>query len=158
MAGAAAGGGAASRYSSAGDSVRCSLTYVRETGKRQAHYRGARPAGATDAAPAYATVTVGVRDARVKHGGVGFASHGFELVDHPTALSSADFKEREELVRTVYYREISDLIKSVTGASEVRCFHHMLRDARLKPGASAGDKVQGTAPLVHCDYTVHTAT
>ncbi|HVL35746.1 MAG TPA: CmcJ/NvfI family oxidoreductase [Burkholderiales bacterium] len=74
--------------------------------------------------------------------------HGFELVEHRTAVR--DFFDPQELQR-VYYPEVEALVKARTGAARVVVFDHTLR---------SGDEAEREARLVrepvlqaHNDYT-----
>ena len=73
---------------------------------------------------------------------------GFVFVPHATEV--ADFFDVEQL-RSVYYREVQDLIRKTAGASRVVVFDHTLR---------SGDEAQREAKLIrepvlsaHNDYT-----
>ena len=74
--------------------------------------------------------------------------HGFEFVDHPTKMK--DFLDADEL-KSVYYKEVEELIKAVSGAERVVIFDHTLRH---------GDQTTREEKLlrepvfsVHNDYT-----
>ncbi len=77
---------------------------------------------------------------------------GFQLLSHKSAVK--DFWDEDEIKR-VYYPESIDLLKRVTGASEVRVFDHTLRRRVL------GENDRSTAPgvprqpanRVHVDQT-----
>jgi hypothetical protein len=80
-----------------------------------------------------------------------FESHGFELVDHMTTLSHANFLESDETkIKQVYYNELAEFVKVRLGASHVVPFHHKIRSA----DASHGEQPAGVA---HADYTVKQA-
>src|SRR3970282_1141504 len=73
---------------------------------------------------------------------------GFVFVEHKTKV--ADFFDAEQL-KTVYYPEVEELIKSASGASRVVIFDHTLR---------SGDEAEREARLIrepvlsaHNDYT-----
>lgn len=92
--------------------------------------------------------TMPVFDGRKLRGEFDIEVHGFEFVDHPTAMK--DFFDKDEL-RSVYYREGEELVKAVTGAKRVHVFDHTLR---------SGDEDERNAKLirepvtrVHNDYT-----
>jgi len=75
-------------------------------------------------------------------------THGFELVEHRTAMQS--FFDAQEL-KGVYYPEVERLIKACAGAARVVVFDHTLR---------SGDEAEREARLVrepvlqaHNDYT-----
>ena len=74
--------------------------------------------------------------------------HGFRFVDHPTEVQ--DFYNLDEL-KSVYFREVEQLIKRTSGASRVVIFDHTIR---------SGDKYEREKRLlrepvhrVHNDYT-----
>lgn len=80
-------------------------------------------------------------------------SLGFMLQSHTSDIQNFfAVRQMEGQERKAYYREMADLAKSVTGASEARVFNHFLRSPRL-----AKEKVDGVdgfyAPAVHNDYT-----
>ncbi|MBD2139113.1 hypothetical protein H6F32_16390 [Anabaena sp. FACHB-1237] len=52
---------------------------------------------------------------------------GFALIEHHTKVGN--FYDEEE-VRNVYYPEAEQLLKAVTGASQVIIFDHTLRNAQ----------------------------
>jgi len=91
---------------------------------------------------------VEIRNGRPLAGGFSLDENGFEFVRHPTRV--ADFFDAGEL-KTVYYPEVEQLIKDVSGASRVVVFDHTLR---------SGDEAEREARLVrepvlsvHNDYT-----
>jgi len=91
---------------------------------------------------------VEIRNGRPLAGGFSLDENGFEFVRHLTRV--ADFFDADQL-KTVYYPEIEQLIKDVSGASRVVVFDHTLR---------SGDEAEREARLVrepvlsvHNDYT-----
>ena len=89
-----------------------------------------------------------VRDGRPLIGEFSLDKHGFEFVEHKTRVG--DFFDEQQL-KSVYYPEVEQLIKKVSGASRVVLFDHTLR---------TGDKVEQKARLIrepvlsaHNDYT-----
>src|SRR5436190_15283331 len=80
--------------------------------------------------------------------GLGLEKNGFVLVPHATAMK--DFFDAGEL-ESVYYREVEELVKKVSGARRVVVFDHTLR---------SGDEAEREARLIrepvlsaHNDYT-----
>ena len=65
-----------------------------------------------------------IEDGRALKGEFQFDRHGFVFVDHKTAMK--DFFDEQEL-KSVYYREVEELIKKVSGAKRVVLFDHTLR-------------------------------
>lgn len=91
---------------------------------------------------------VRVRDGRPLADSFTLDAHGFEFVEHRTAVR--DFFDAGEL-KSVYYAELERLVKQVSGASRVVVFDHTLR---------SGDEAEREArqlrePVlsVHNDYT-----
>jgi hypothetical protein len=91
---------------------------------------------------------VEIRNGRPLAGRFSLDGNGFEFVRHPTRV--VDFFDADEL-RTVYYPEVEQLIKDVSGAARVVVFDHTLR---------SGDAAEREARLVrepvlsvHNDYT-----
>src|SRR5260221_11756362 len=91
--------------------------------------------------------TVAIADGR-QASGLDLEKNGFVLVPHPTAMKN--FFEPDEL-KAVYYREVEELVKRVSGAKRVVVFDHTLR---------SGDEAEREAKLIrepvlsaHNDYT-----
>ncbi len=91
---------------------------------------------------------VEVRDGRPLAHTFNLDENGFTFLTHKTAMQ--DFLDPEELKR-VYYPEVSQLIKKVSGASRVHVFDHTLR---------SGNEAEREAKLLrepvlsaHNDYT-----
>jgi len=91
---------------------------------------------------------VEIRNGRPLAGGLSLDENGFEFVRHATRV--ADFFDAAEL-KAVYYPEVEQLIKDVSGAVRVVVFDHTLR---------SGDAAEREARLVrepvlsvHNDYT-----
>ena len=92
--------------------------------------------------------TMSVLDGRSLIGELALDKNGFVLVDHDTAVQ--DFFDERQL-KSMYYPELEQLIKEVSGASRVVIFDHTLR---------SGDESEREAKLVrepvlsaHNDYT-----
>ena len=92
--------------------------------------------------------TIAIADGRPVADRLSLEAEGFELCVHDTAVSN--FYDDKQ-VRTVYYPEIEQLLKTATGASRVVVFDHTLRiedDAHRDARA-----VRGPVHTVHNDYT-----
>jgi hypothetical protein len=72
--------------------------------------------------------------------------HGFERRSHPTAVT--EFSD-EEQIRTVYYREAEQIIRTATGAEKVVIFDHTLRSS----ADSRPDTTREPVRVVHNDQT-----
>ncbi len=102
----------------------------------------------TAAAGAFEWHTIAIADGRPITDRLSLEAEGFELRRHDTAVSN--FYD-DELVRTVYYPEVEQLLKAATGASRVVVFDHTLRledDAHRDALAE-----RGPVHAVHNDYT-----
>jgi hypothetical protein len=91
---------------------------------------------------------VPIRDARRLDPPPSLDREGFALARHVTAVE--DLYD-EKAVKGVYYREVEELVKKVTGASRVLAFDHNLRCATRAERGDSG--VQGPVRYAHNDYT-----
>ncbi len=132
----------------AGIAVPAALTYAVDTGEKIVNETmgdgdmSRRRRGAT------ADHVVEIRDGRPLSGQFALDVQGFEFVEHPTAVK--DFFDDDEL-KSVYYREVAELVGERTGARRVHVFDHTLR---------SGDEdvrnerlVREPVDRVHNDYT-----
>jgi hypothetical protein len=89
-----------------------------------------------------------IRDGRPLRDRFKLEEHGFEFIDHKTAVT--DFYDEDQL-RSVYYPEIEQIVKDRTGASRVVIFDHTLRaaDEAMRETTVA----RQTVKLAHNDYT-----
>jgi hypothetical protein len=92
--------------------------------------------------------TIAIADGRPVADRLSLEEEGFELRVHDTAVSN--FYDDEQ-VRTVYYPEIEQLLKTATGASRVVVFDHTLRIEDDAHRDARG--VRGPVHTVHNDYT-----
>lgn len=91
---------------------------------------------------------VTIRDGRPLRGKFTLEEHGFEFIDHETAVE--DFFDADQL-KSVYYPEIERLVKDRTGAQRVLIFDHTLRSG---DEATRQEKlVREPVKSVHNDYT-----
>jgi hypothetical protein len=93
----------------------------------------------------YDTHVVPVRNGRPVADGFRLDVHGFEIVQHTSAVS--DFTDKAE-VDAVYVPEVIDFVKRTLGADQVAARGWVLRRSAA-PGENAS---QPQAALVHCDY------
>ena len=94
----------------------------------------------------YRTYEVPVRDGRPIQDAFVLEEHGFEIVQHPSAVR--DFTDRDEVDR-VYVPEVVDFVKQRLGADEVISRGWVTRRA-ADPGQN---RSQPQAALVHIDYS-----
>jgi len=123
------------------------LNYLRNTGVRPVAYAITPPEGVPRYSGEVEPARVRIYNGRRLAGSTSLDREGFELRAHRSELT--DFAD-EQLIREVYYREVEQLLKRVTGASEVVIFDHTRRLGSL------GHSEQGLrepATRVHNDQT-----
>lgn len=106
-------------------------------------------------------VTVPIEDARRLAERPTLSSAGYELLEAPTRLTTAQFYDAD-IVTTAYYDECCKLLKGFTGAEKVVAFDHNVRSAdvdlfadrsRRQPATSGAIEPDGPVHFVHNDYT-----
>ena len=76
--------------------------------------------------------------------------NGFELVNHTSSLKTHDFYVKET-VESIYYTELMERIKTITGCSEAFCFMHCIRNSsRINNNSEVLDYVA----KIHIDYSI----
>jgi hypothetical protein len=144
--------------------VRATLRYTVDDGQRH-HYVAYQPTTEERAAqgvpeemsknPISGVETI-VRDGRGLN--LTLDAHSFELVHQKTSLSTDDFYNHPEKITDVYYAEMVEMFKRVTGAAHVHVFHHQVRAARdNSDGNGFNTTVQPYAHAVHSDSSRHAA-
>lgn len=116
------------------------------------------PGTAGDKRRKHNPVDVLIRDMRGPDQAFTLDTHGFELVSH-TAVEKP-FTD-EETVKEKYYQEIIGLMKSVTGATRVHPFSHIIRRETTETALADGEKksdpevVQKMSPAryIHVDQS-----
>ena len=83
----------------------------------------------------YLPYPVTIRDARPRQAAFTLASHGFELLQHRSAVRN--FLDKEE-VEAVYPNEVADTIQRFTGADRVHTMSWMVRTSGDLSAAPAG--------------------
>lgn len=78
--------------------------------------------------------------------------NGFERVESSTSLSPEDF-EKEEMLKNIYFKEVEEEMKRVTGADDVIVWNHFLRnDARVTGMSQDHNRsTLGYSRAIHCD-------
>lgn len=94
-----------------------------------------------------------------RNAGCMFGSHGFQLLNQKTSLSTKDFYTNpDKIIENKYYKEIEETVKALTGAQFVTTMHHQVRAAGTKPqDAHATVNVAAPVHAIHCDYTPYHA-
>jgi len=133
--------------------VSATLQYLQNAERKPVTYMLAPPGGHAWETGEYASMPVTIVDGRGMPEAPALDREGFQLCSAPSAMRS--FGERDAIQR-VYYREMEELARSVTGARHAIVFDHLVR--RRDPGtptpfgARDGQR-PSTATRVHCDFT-----
>jgi hypothetical protein len=132
--------------------VRASLNYLAAREPRPINYAYEPPAGVPRRSGTVAPQTVEIGDGRQVLDSLSLDANGFVLVPHQTAVQ--DFYDPGE-VKKVYYPEVDQLLKQVTGAERVSIFDHVVRNPVL---AARGEKsAREPGRIVHNDYSFKSA-
>ena len=130
--------------------VAARLQYLEPTAEKPRSLEYLAPPGVPQTTAVYREREVEIRDVRPLAETLSLEQEGFQLLTAPTRLK--DFDD-EEAIRTQYYDEAIELLKSQTGATRVVVFDHTIR--RRIPGAV--ERAKGVprqpVPRVHNDYT-----
>jgi hypothetical protein len=129
------------------DTIRAQMNYIVDTGVPPVRYIDWPEMAHKEIAPTYRQHEMTIRNGRPLRDSFRLDIHGFVFVDHHTAMK--DFTDEAERKR-VYDREVAELIKRHSGASEVVVFDHTIRI-----GDEAAQKAGARPPVkgVHNDYT-----
>jgi len=131
--------------------VAARLQYLEPTAEKPRSLEYLAPPGVPQTTAVYREREVEIRDVRPLAETLSLEQEGFQLLSAPTRLK--DFDD-EEAIRTQYYDEAIELLKTQTGATRVVVFDHTIR--RRIPGAV--ERAKGVprqpVPRVHNDYTV----
>jgi hypothetical protein len=133
--------------------VSATLDYLQSALHKPVTYMLAPPGGHTWETGAYAAMPVTIRDGRGRADPPSLAREGFQLCSAPSAMPA--FGERAEIQR-VYYREMEELARSITGASRAIVFDHLVRrraPGTLSPFGARDGQRPSAATRVHCDFT-----
>src|SRR5262245_62146468 len=122
------------------DTTRADFNYIVDTGVPPVRYIDWPEMEAKAVPPQYRQYPMAVRNGRPVRNTFKLDVHGFVFVDHVTQMK--DFVDEAERAR-VYDREVQDLIKKHSGASDVVVFDHTLRVSD-----EAGQKAVNARPTV----------
>ncbi len=130
--------------------VKAELNYLAPTAERPRTYTYVPPEGTPPSTAVPEPHTMVVSDLRPILAEVSLDQEGFDLVRHRSAVR--DFYDEEE-VKRVYYPEVEQLLKEVTGADRVLVFDATVR--RRVPGVldRTSDGPRQPVPRVHVDHT-----
>jgi hypothetical protein len=125
------------------------MNYLVPMVERPRNYTFDPPAGVRRTNTEHEAHSVAIHDARPIAGSVSLDANGFALVPHRSAVK--DFFDDEE-VRRVYYPEVEQILKRVTGAYRVHIFDHTTR-RRVPDADSQSDAPRQPVRRVHIDHT-----
>lgn len=129
--------------------VEAVLNYLAPMAERPRSYAFDPPPNVPQTTAINVGFKVPIRDARSIAGEITLDRHGFELVQHHSAVRN--FYDDDE-VKRVYYPEVERLLKAATGAYRVFNFDHTTR--RRVPGSNdRRDGVRQPVSRVHVDHT-----
>lgn len=129
------------------DSVEAAVTYIVNTGRKPVTYIS--PPGVPSKRDAeFEDRVVPIRNARLAPDAFALEREGFLLTNHETAVG--DFYDEVE-VKAVYDREMEQLVKDFTDASQVVVFDHTIRVSSEKDHAEKG--LRQPVRVTHNDYT-----
>lgn len=135
--------------------VVAALSYLKPTSETPCSYTYEPPSGIPWENSEYELQQISIADARSAAHSSSINREGFELWDAPTTVK--DFLD-EDAVRTIYYREASELALAVTGAQHAYVFDHLVRRrepdrAALSFGRRGADGRAAANGRIHNDYT-----
>jgi hypothetical protein len=135
--------------------VLAALSYLKPTSELPFSYAYEPPPGIPWESSEYELQHMLIADARSAAHSSTIDREGFELWDAPTTVK--DFLD-EDAVRTIYYREASELALAVTGAQQAYVFDHLVRRrepdrAALSFGRRGADGRAAANGRIHNDYT-----
>jgi hypothetical protein len=131
------------------DHVTGVMTYLVPNGKKPVSYQYDPPPGIPVRSGQYEDRAVPVRNGRSLTRELSLDKHGFVITPHDTKVT--DLSDEAE-VASVYYAEMEQLVKDVTGANRVLVFDHTIRSAPLAGQGRKG--IREPVKRVHNDYTV----
>jgi hypothetical protein len=128
--------------------VSAPLTFITPSAIKPAFESSALTGGAPRVLFGTERHSVPIHDMRPHRAALSLDREGFELLDHETA---ADLDDDGEVER-IYYPEIEELLRRVTGATRVVIFDATRRSDH-GAGAPNRDGLRGPASRIHVDYT-----
>ena len=131
-----------------GNSVQAALNYLIDTGEKPVTYTTKPGTTPEQRSGSYEKHTITIQNGRPIIDQFSLEREGFVFINHETKMK--DFYNEDEL-RSVYYPEMEQLVKDLTGASRVLIFDHTLR---AEDDATREEKkVREPVRRVHNDYT-----
>lgn len=137
--------------------VSATLEYLRDAQRKPVTYMLAPPGGHEWHSVEYVDMPVTILDRRGKLPPPTLDAEGFRLVDAPSAMRA--FTASDD-IRRVYYPEMEELARAVSGARQAIVFDHLVRrraPGTLTPFGAVPGQRPSTATRVHCDFTPSSA-
>ncbi|ABA19728.1 conserved hypothetical protein [Trichormus variabilis ATCC 29413] len=129
-------------------SLEANLSYLIPMAEKPVNYTYEPPPGVPRTNGTFQTYKLPIYNARSISEKISLDEQGFAFTTYNTSVR--DFYDEEEM-RQVYYPEAEQLLKELTGASQVVIFDHTLRNAaQSKPGQN---NIKEPAKRVHNDFT-----
>ena len=135
------------------DPVSATLDFLQSALHRPVTYMLAPPGGHAWETSDYAPVQVAIHDARRQPDAARLDREGFQLCTAPSAVR--EFGDREAIER-LYYPEMAELARSVSGARRAIVFDHLVRrraPGTMTPFGAREGRRPSAATRVHCDFT-----
>jgi hypothetical protein len=130
-------------------SIEALLNYLVYTGEKPASYGGISSSAAIEKRKGtYKEYRATIYNGRTIADQLSLEHEGFIFITHETMMR--DFYNEQE-IRSVYYREIEQLVKDASGAQRVLVFDHTLRSA--DDHTREQKQISGPVRNVHNDYT-----
>ncbi|CAJ2505196.1 Uu.00g125900.m01.CDS01 [Anthostomella pinea] len=98
-----------------------------------------------------------VQDIRTLSPTPSYEKDGYGLVQHQSSLTTEEFlagstPEGKAIIEDVYFKEVAELVKKITGSSNVHPYVFRVRQNNQKPGQFTTKKLSHTAlPVAHVD-------
>src|SRR5262249_43828731 len=129
--------------------VTAALNYLEDSSERPSTYMYQPPEGESALTGRYNKFSVAIEDARQMVSRLSLDQQGVILAHQNSKVSN--FYDSDE-VRRVYYPEVEQMVKELTGAVKVHVFDHNVRN---REKVKAGDHtVREPVKVAHNDYTV----
>jgi hypothetical protein len=129
--------------------VEASLNYLAPDSEKPVNYMYRPPEGVPARTGTYVKHTMPIYNARAIFDELSLDRQGFALVHQQSAVRNF-YDDRE--VRAVYYPEVAQLVKDVTGAIKVHVFDHNVRNREMMKRGEKG--VSEPVRVAHNDYTL----
>ncbi len=117
--------------------------------EKPAYYLYTPPAGVPQRNTKQIKHTVAIQNAREHIDEISLDKQGITFSPHETAVKN--FYDAEE-VKAVYYPEVAELVKKITGAEKVHVFDHNVRCAPMSERGENG--AREPVKFAHNDYTI----